>query len=46
MRKIQVQMDSFGHIAAHARSEDLTLVTNKLREFERAPALQLENWVA
>ncbi|MES2584976.1 MAG: type II toxin-antitoxin system VapC family toxin [Pseudomonadota bacterium] len=33
------------HIAAHARSEGLTLVTNNLREFERVPALQLENWV-
>jgi len=34
------------HIAAHARSEGLTLVTNKLRVFERVTALQLENWVA
>jgi tRNA(fMet)-specific endonuclease VapC len=33
------------HIAAHARSEGLTLVTNNLREFERVDALQLENWV-
>ena len=33
------------HIAAHARSEGLTLVTNHLREFERVPALQLANWV-
>lgn len=33
------------HIAAHARSEGLTLVTNNLREFERVPALQVENWV-
>lgn len=33
------------HIAAHARSEGLTLVTNNMREFERVPALQLENWV-
>ena len=32
------------HIAAHARSEGLTLVTNNLHEFERVPALQLENW--
>lgn len=32
------------HIAAHARSEGLTLVTNNLREFERVPALQLANW--
>ena len=34
------------HIAAHARSEGLVLVTNNLREFERVPALLLENWVA
>lgn len=34
------------HIAAHARSEGLTLVTNNLHQFERVPALQLENWVA
>lgn len=33
------------HIAAHARSEGLTLVTNNVREFERVPALQVENWV-
>ena len=32
------------HIAAHARSEGLTLVTNNLREFKRVDALQLENW--
>lgn len=32
------------HIAAHARSEGLTLVTNNMREFERVEALQLENW--
>ena len=32
------------HIAAHARSEGLVLVTNNTREFERVPALQLENW--
>lgn len=34
------------HIAAHARSEGLILVTNNLREFEHVPALQLENWVS
>ncbi len=33
------------HIAAHARSEGLVLVTNNMREFERVPALQFENWV-
>lgn len=34
------------HIAAHARSEGLTLVTNNLGEFERVPGLLAENWVA
>jgi tRNA(fMet)-specific endonuclease VapC len=34
------------HIAAHARSEGLTLVTNNLGEFERVPGLLTENWIA
>jgi tRNA(fMet)-specific endonuclease VapC len=34
------------HIAAHARSEGLTLVTNNLSEFERVPGLLTENWIA
>ena len=33
------------HIAGHARSEGLILVTNNLREFERVEALRLENWL-
>ncbi len=33
------------HIAGHARSEGLTLVTNNLKEFKRVEALKLENWV-
>ncbi|MCH8135565.1 MAG: tRNA(fMet)-specific endonuclease VapC [Proteobacteria bacterium] len=33
------------HIAGHARSEGLTLVTNNMKEFERVEALRLENWV-
>lgn len=33
------------HIAAHARSEGLTLVSNNLREFERVEGLLYENWV-
>ena len=33
------------HIAAHARSEGLVLVTNNTKEFSRVPALQIENWV-
>jgi tRNA(fMet)-specific endonuclease VapC len=32
------------HIAAHARSEGLTLVSNNLREFQRVDGLLLENW--
>ena len=31
--------------AAHARSEGLALVSNKLREFERVEALRWVNWV-
>lgn len=31
-------------IAAHALSENLTIVTNNVREFERVPNLQIENW--
>lgn len=33
------------HIAAHARSEGLVVVTNNMGEFARVPALQLENWI-
>lgn len=33
------------HIAAHARSEGLVLVTNNMSEFARVPALEAENWV-
>jgi len=32
------------HIAGHARSEGLILVTNNLREFERVVALRVINW--
>lgn len=49
---IRAQLESRGqtigvndlHIAAHARSEGLTLVSNNLLEFERVDALQLANW--
>jgi len=34
------------HIAGHARSEGLVLVTNNISEFARVPALEVENWVA
>ena len=33
------------HIAAHARSEGLTLVSTNLREFERVDGLLYENWL-
>ena len=32
-------------LAAHARAEGWTLVTNNTREFVRVPGLQTENWV-
>ena len=33
------------HIAAHAISQGLILVSNNLKEFRRLPNLALENWV-
>ena len=33
------------HIASHARSEGLTLVTNNFNEFQRVAGLRLENWI-
>jgi len=33
-------------IAAHAKSLDITLVTNNTREFTRVPELKFENWVS
>ncbi len=33
-------------IAGHARSLGLILVTNNRREFDRAPGLRVEDWVA
>ena len=33
-------------IAAHARSENLVLVTNNTREFGRVEGLRMENWVS
>ena len=32
-------------IAAHARSLDVTLVTDNVREFSRVEGLKLENWI-
>lgn len=50
---IRAQLEKLGrpigvndlHIAAHARSEGLVLVTNNASEFERVPALEIDNWV-
>jgi tRNA(fMet)-specific endonuclease VapC len=33
------------HIAAHARSEGLVVVTHNVSEFVRVPGLMVENWV-
>ena len=33
------------HIAGHARSEAMVLVTNNLREFDRVVGLRLDNWI-
>jgi len=33
------------HIAGHARSEGLVLVTNNVSEFVRVPGLEVDNWV-
>jgi len=33
------------HIAAHARSEGLIVVTNNMRKFNRINGLMLENWL-
>jgi tRNA(fMet)-specific endonuclease VapC len=32
-------------IAAHAKSEDLILVTNNEREFKRVAGLKIQNWI-
>ena len=33
-------------IAAHAKTVDLTVITNNEREFKRVPGLKVKNWVA
>jgi len=33
-------------IAAHAIAEELVLVTNNTREFQRVPGLKMQNWVS
>jgi tRNA(fMet)-specific endonuclease VapC len=32
-------------IAAHALAQNMTLVTNNTREFERVPGIKVENWL-
>lgn len=44
-RKGQIIGENDIHIAAHAVSQGLILVTNNLKEFKRIPNLALENWV-
>jgi tRNA(fMet)-specific endonuclease VapC len=44
-KKGQIIGENDIHIAAHAISQGLTLVTNNLKEFKRVPNLALENWV-
>lgn len=34
------------HIAGHARSAGLVLVTNNVSEFARVPALEVKDWVS
>ena len=34
------------HIAAHARSEAMVLVTNNRKEFDRVDGLRVENWLS
>lgn len=44
-KKGQIIGENDLHIAAHAISQGLILVTNNLKEFKRVPQLGLENWV-
>ena len=51
--KIRVQLEKKGQvigpldmlIAAHAKSRNLILVTNNVKEFKRIQSLKIENWV-
>lgn len=45
-KKGQIIGENDIHIAAHAISHGLILVSNNLREFKRVPNLALENWVS
>lgn len=44
-KKGQIIGENDLHIAAHAISQGLILVTNNLKEFKRVPQLGLESWV-
>jgi len=33
-------------IAAHARSQNMILITNNDKHFKRVPELRIENWAA
>lgn len=44
-RKGEISGENDIHIAAHAISQGLILVSNNLKEFNRVPNLALENWV-
>lgn len=45
VREVGVKRRGFDRlIAAHARSRDLTLVTNNERDFTDVPGLRVENW--
>ena len=44
-RKCEIIGENDIHIAAHAISQGLILVTNNLHEFKRVANLALENWV-
>lgn len=44
-RKGEIIGENDIHIAAHAISQGLILVSNNLKEFNRVPNLALENWV-
>ena len=51
--KVRAELESRGApigatdmlIAAHARSQALTVVTNSVREFQRVDRLNIENWL-
>jgi tRNA(fMet)-specific endonuclease VapC len=44
-KKRKIIGENYIHIAAHAISQGLILVTNNLKEFKRVPNLALENWI-